>query len=52
MSALLPVLLCGGGCLAVCWLMMSRSRRQSDGGDGGGSAPGSPPDGEASGRDA
>jgi hypothetical protein len=51
MSALLPVLLCGGGCLAVCWLMMGRMHRRSDGGDAGRTASGSPSGGDANGHD-
>jgi hypothetical protein len=31
MGALLSVVACAGGCLAVCWLMMGRTRRQPDG---------------------
>jgi hypothetical protein len=32
MSALLPILLCGGG-MALCWLIMSKMRRRSDDAD-------------------
>ena len=40
MSALLPVVLCGGGCLAMCWLMMRGMRRQSDDREAGGKGSG------------
>jgi hypothetical protein len=30
MSALLPILLCGGGCLIMCVVMMGRMHRGSD----------------------
>jgi len=30
MSALVPILVCGGGCLAVCWFMMGRTHRPKD----------------------
>jgi hypothetical protein len=52
MSAVLPVLLCGGGCLAMCWLMMRGMHRQGDDREAGRTASGSPPDGDTDGHDA
>jgi len=33
MGAVLAVVVCGGGCLAVCWLMMSRMHGKADTGE-------------------
>ena len=33
MGAVLAVLVCGGGCLVVCWLMMTRMHAKADPGD-------------------
>jgi hypothetical protein len=51
MSAVLPVLLCGGGCLAMCWVMMRGMHRQGDDREAGRTAPGSPPSGATDGHD-
>ena len=50
MSALLPVLLCGGGCLAMCWVMMRGMHRQGDDREAGRTASGSAPDGATNGH--
>jgi hypothetical protein len=51
MTALLPVVLCGGGCLVMCWFMMSRMHRQSERGEPGRTAPGAAPSGAADSHD-
>jgi hypothetical protein len=30
MSAVLPILVCGGGCLVMCWMMMGRMPRRGE----------------------
>jgi hypothetical protein len=44
MSALVPILLCGGGCLAMCVLMMRGMHRKGDNREGGRTKSDSAPD--------